>query len=179
MIFTIEKKSRENKLEMVFFLFWRKGRGVLFWPVGSDFCWLWGYHLMTLPWPFFIQSMVAWRSPQRWGYGQRTSSCGGQTRPERMILSRVYGCSTSKSSLSVLRGGQPFCVFHIVVKGKKNNIDSALKVISIISSKILFFLSWCSCLTCTKFLAFLCFSLWIFPQWVFIFCEPVSPNVTA
>lgn len=48
-ILTIEKKNRDRKLEMVLLLLRRKGRRALFWPVGLDSWWVWGYNLHDPP----------------------------------------------------------------------------------------------------------------------------------
>lgn len=163
---------------MVLLLLRRKGRRAIFWPVGSDSWWVWGYHLHDPPMTHLhlVHGGLEVTPEVR----LRTSSCGGSTRPERMILSSVCGSSTSKSSLSVLRGATLRCLSHCC-EGKNNNIDSSLKVISTASSKVPFiFLSYCFfffffCLTCGRFwVPRLC--LWIFH------CEPlcsVLPNVTA
>lgn len=61
--------------------------------------------------------MVGLRSPQRWGYGQRTSSCGGQTRPERWS-SAVCTALPHHRAACLSSGEQPSGVFHTSVKGK-------------------------------------------------------------
>lgn len=126
---------------MVLLLLRRKGRRAIFWPVGSDSWWVWGYHLHDPPMTHLHLAHGGLEVIPE--VRLRTSSCGGSTRPERMILSSVCGSSTSKSSLSVLRGATLRCLSHCC-EGKNNNIDSSLKVISTASSKVPFiFLSYC------------------------------------
>lgn len=71
---------------------------------------------MTLTWPFLVPSMVGWGPTPDVRLWSKDKPLWWANR---MTLSNVYGCHRSKSSLSLLRGEQLFCVFHIVVKWEK------------------------------------------------------------
>lgn len=160
---------------MVLLLLGRKGRRAIFWPMGSDSWWVWGYHLHDPPMTHLhlVHGGLEVTPEVR----LRTSSCGGSTRPERMILSSVCGSSTSKSSLSVLRGTTLRCLSHYC-EGQKLNIDSSLKVISTVSSKGPFiFLSYCFLSHLRKVLGPLPFLVDI-PLWAFVFSAPKCYCIT-
>lgn len=173
-ILTIEKKkTRDGKLEMVLLLLRRKGRRALFWPVGSDSWWVWGYHLHDPPMTSLHLVHGGLEVTSEVSYGQRVGQQGQRGWSSAVCLALPHHRTACLSS-----GEQPSGVFHTAVKGKKNNIDSSLKVTSTISSKIPFiFLSyWYFVSPVEGSGSCPCLSLWIFH------CEPlcsVLPNVTA